>query len=79
MLQVLVLAKSIKLFLSLLNSYSHHANRWIPILEFFPSTYTMNSADLANENEHAFLNLVYIWINVVYLDYLAYFISVLFD
>ena len=39
----------------------------------------MNSADLANENEHAFLNLVYIWINVVYLDYLAYFISVLFD
>ena len=39
----------------------------------------MNSADLANENEHAFLNLIYIWINVVYLDYLAYFIWVLFD
>ena len=38
----------------------------------------MNSADLA-KRKHAFLNLVYIWIKLFYLDYLGYFIHILFD
>ena len=33
----------------------------------------MNSADLA-KRKHAFVNLVYILINLFYLDYLDYFI-----